>query len=114
MRAPKRGKGARGRDAEEGKRPVHEGRDGDGGEDGSGDGEDGDGEALVDQELDVEEEGAGEEEEREHAVEDEALEVDLLDEAECPGWMPGAWAPMAIRHNKEATVRSMVPMVMGS
>ncbi len=49
------------------------------------DGEQGDDEAFLDDELEVEEEGSGEEQHGEHAVQDEVFEVDLLDEVDGQG-----------------------------
>jgi hypothetical protein len=63
---------------------VGDGGDGERGEDGGDDGEQRDGKTLLTERFEVEEKGSGEEEQREHSVEDEALEVDLVEDVERP------------------------------
>ncbi len=74
----------RGVEAEEADGVVGEGADGERGEDCGDDGEQGDRELLSAESFEIEQEGSGEEEQGEHAVEDEALEVDLADDARRP------------------------------
>lgn len=67
-------------DVEEREGRVHNGGDGGSGEEGRDEGEEGDGQFLAGEIEEVEQEGAGEEEQAEHAVEDEVFETDAPDE----------------------------------
>ncbi len=67
----------------------HEGGDGRGREHGSNDGQGGNRELLASEVFEIEQKRSGEQKKAEHSVEDQALEIDLLNEPEGPGLQTG-------------------------